>query len=297
MNTQQLALTIFWVMLSTTLGYSQNITPYGASWYGNDYLKNPALAGANEGASIAMGYRQNWISLTNKMNSQYLMGEMGFDNHMGAGIQLFREAYGALSTIQAKASYAYHLPVAENHRVHFGVTASAAKQQLDLGAIAGDPNDPLLAQVDERGWVFDAAVGLGYSYKGLAVQVAATNVLSFFDDKEFQPYFAVPELSGGISYGFQLDAGTVPMELRPQVFYRAIEHYGSTFDAGVDVSFNDRAFEIFGLYHSSKNMTVGAGVRFAERFRGLVAYRSSSSSARRFSAGNIEVGLAYQFYH
>ncbi|RYY52088.1 MAG: type IX secretion system membrane protein PorP/SprF, partial [Chitinophagaceae bacterium] len=89
---------------------SAQLNPAAAQYYVNQYIANPAFAGAARGTTFNGTYRALWTSIPGAPVSQNLTAEYGFEK-VGIGLSLFNEKSGLLGQTRVVATYAYHLPL------------------------------------------------------------------------------------------------------------------------------------------------------------------------------------------
>ncbi len=62
-------------------------------------------------------------------------------------------------------------------------------------------------------------------------------------------------------------------------------------DAGANITL--KMINLFGLYHTSKNITAGAGLKIADKLVVSAMYTSAGSAMRQYTDGSFEVGLNF----
>ncbi len=282
---------IFSVLLNKQTN-AQHLNPFGASFFQNQYLLNPAMSGLEDELKINAGYRKEWSSISNAPNNQYLTGDYKFRDKVGLGLKIINDNAGALRTTSAMATFSYHVPIMnEKSNMHFGISAGAVNRGIDNSKLNGDVDDPLLVNYNGKSTRFDADFGAAYTDERITVQAAMPNLVSYFNKDEKD---AVDRtfLFASASYKFIFNDGDDRINIEPKVGFRGIKGYDHIFDIGSNFSLKNNLFNAFAMYHSTKNITFGAGLGIKQQFRIFASYTSGTSALKGYSDGNFEIGLS-----
>lgn len=263
------------------------VSPFGAGYFQNQYLLNPALSGTQQHLKVNLGYRQESASLSDRISSQYLTGEYGWNEKMGIGLNITNDLAGVLRTTRVMATYTYHIALNETGRsLHLGISGGVINKQIDQDDLNGEPGDVLLA----RGSTLDADadVGIAYTDNKLTVQGAFPGIVTYFGKNNDgvinrQLYFAA------VAYKLAVNKEE-DVVLEPKVAYRGMDGSDDIIDAGMNIIFADK-LNLFGMYHTSENVTVGAGVFIKKQFTITAIYNTGSPAMKSFSGGNFEIGI------
>src|SRR5690349_13055024 len=153
------ALLITFVALSTSAAKAQ-LNPLSAQYFTNQYLINPAFAGAGQGLKLNGAYRKLWSNVPGSPLTQNLTADYGF-NKVGLGLTVNNESAGLQRQTRVVGSYAYHLPLNDNgQQLHFGVSLGFMSQRLENADIYGNPNDPTVGQYNDRKTYLDGDFGV-----------------------------------------------------------------------------------------------------------------------------------------
>lgn len=263
--------------------------PFAASYFQNQYLANPAMVGGDNKTKTGVGYRRQWAGVSNSPYSLYATGEYSKGDKLNVGLTVFNDKAGMLNTSMAMATYAYYLPVTDKGgRVHLGISAGATNRRIDLKNFNGDPGDVLLTEGND--FRFDGSVGVAYTDKQITVQAAFPNMVSYFS-KENDSIINRPAFFAAGSYKFSFNDGDITIE--PRVAFRGMKGFDNILDAGAHFSL--KQVNIFGLYHTTKNVTAGAGLRIAGQLLISAAYTSAGAVMKEYTDGNFEIGLKFEW--
>lgn len=265
------------------------LNPLGAQFYCNQYLGNPALAGITEGLDLGLNVRRQWSKLPGGPTTQAVTAEYGFER-VGVGFNAYNDKAGLLRRTRAMATYAYHLPIAESHQLHFGISMGIMDEGVDEKAVNGDEGDLAVARFNERPMYVDGDLGIAYSGNRWVMQVAVPNVRNYLASEE-QNTTVSPSFFAAASYRFPI-AGGLLTGAEPKIAYRDFNQRGSLWDVGIKLAFADDAVSVFSLYHSSKNISFGAGGVIKGKLHVYGIYNAQTASTMRNEVGgNFELSI------
>lgn len=270
------------------------VTVFGAGYFQNQYLFNPAMSGREAGkGTLGAGYRKSG-DVKDGPQSFYLTGDYAFDARMGAGVNISYDKAGLFNSTKAMATYSYHVQVGDETKLlHFGISAGGTHRRLNDKAIVGDRDDPSIYNFNDQFMRFEADFGMAYTDGKLTLQAAAPNLVATFknDPKDVvnrNRYMA------SASYKFRPGGEDQDWTVEPKVVYRGINGTKSIVDAGANIGYKEY-INLFGLYHSSKNVTAGLGVKLSGVAQLTALYSTQASAFRAYSGGDYEIGLLFNF--
>ena len=119
-HTTKLLLTL---LLSVFTGVvSAQINPFNAQLFQNQYLANPAKAGAEAGARLNLGYKNQWSSMPGSPRNSMVSYDTR-NNKVGLGVSVFNDKSGLINYTKVLGTYAYHLPLSgKNEFFHMGIS-------------------------------------------------------------------------------------------------------------------------------------------------------------------------------
>lgn len=265
------------------------VNNFQSVYYQNQYLSNPAMAGLDKGLILNFAYRQQLNGLPGSAKLQNLSGDYGVGNNVGIGLIINNEKTGLISRTRVMGSYAYHLPVSENSKLHFGLSLGLNNTYLDYSAIIGDSGDQEAELFNRRPLYVDGDLGIAYTVKNLTVQGAVPNLKTvFFKDNQNQDIITNTTIFyTAISYKILTDNN---LNFEPKLAYRGVRGFNHILDAGVNVDMPDYHLNFTGLYHTNKSITAAVGLDLSAV--GLfLAFSTNNSSLNQSSNNNVELGL------
>ncbi|WP_308199426.1 PorP/SprF family type IX secretion system membrane protein [Chitinophaga sedimenti] len=258
-------------------------------------MGNPAFAGVDSGLHLNGAYRRQYenapgVPVTMAFTADYYVGR-----RVGAGVNVQLDKAGLLSRSRVTLTYAYHLPlsITGEQQLHFGLSAGFRYDRLDTKSINADPNDPSMGLFNRRDNYFDGDFGIAYTDQHWTLQAALPNVAGYLKE-ENREIANSSTFYAAASYRFGMgDAATT---LEPKVAFRGVRHYKNIVDFGGNLTFLDNSLNVFGLYHTSKNFTAGAGFKVKETVNFQLAYTSQTSGLRNYPDANFTLGLTINLF-
>jgi type IX secretion system PorP/SprF family membrane protein len=270
---------------------SAQLLPFGSQYFFNQYLANPAFAGAEEGFTGNAVYRSQFSAPQGSPVTQALTAEYGFGNRVGAGLNIYNDKAGILKRTRAVATYAYHLPLnEEGSKMHFGLSVGITSERLNTEDIVGDMSDPSIARFNNASAKVDGDFGIAYTGNKFNIQAALPNMRQLFKKDETNAVNWTVFYTA-LSYKFELDENG-ETSLEPKAAYRGVRGYDNIFDAGANLAVLDEQLYFSAIYHTSKNATFGFGVNVKKyKIAVLANYTTNTASMSNYTNGAFNVGL------
>jgi len=268
------------------------LNSFGAGYFQNQYLFNPAMSGlVVKHGSIGAGFRKQG-DVDGAPVSMFLTGDYRFGGNMGVGVNVFYDKAGIQNTAKVMATYNYHVQVGtEEQLLHFGLSVGGVQARLDNTKIVGNPDDPALYNFNDRYMKFESDFGIAYTSPGLNVQAAFPNLVSYFS-KDTKNVANRATFFTAVSYKLDV-SGDKSVIIEPKAVFRGIQGNSNLIDAGANVSALHERINVFGLYHSSKSFSVGAGLKISDFVNLGISYTTAPSSLRPYSGGDMEAALKF----
>jgi type IX secretion system PorP/SprF family membrane protein len=261
------------------------LNPLASQYFQNQYLFNPAMAGINKGFNVNLAYSKQAFGVDGASNVQSASADYQM-NRVGLGVNVYNQFSGIFRQTKAMVTYAYHLPLSgNNQQLSFGLSAGVSNRHINIGNVFGDQSDQTLANYNTNGTSIEGDLGVAYTSNKLTIQGALPNLKSLFKDNgttvDREVFFTA------VSYKF-FDPANVSLE--PKVAYRQVKGYNNIVDAGANLAFQNNAFCLQGIYHSSKSATFGAGFNMAA-YSVLAYYTTNTSALNGYNNGDFEIAL------
>ncbi|MEM9984174.1 MAG: type IX secretion system membrane protein PorP/SprF [Bacteroidota bacterium] len=303
-------------LLISSLYHLQAQDPQYSQFFSNPVALNPAFTGTGAGHRVVMNYRAQWVNIPGFYNQSMVSYDqpMRFlGNTMGLGVSVGadRAGEGQLTKINPTLNYAYHIELARDHYLHFG---------LGVGFIQASIDPTLLRfpdQIDARqGFIFPTnepidtwnlnrirpdvnfgAVYLNeYAFVGASVH-HITQPDEVFTSVEGQDADAtrLPRkytVTAGLNIPIFDFSSRREMTISPVVLYKMQGQFRQI-DVGVYTNIEPM---VFGLWYRHQDAMVGLiGVRQGPFSFGYSFDYTISSLSQRISGGSHELSLTLEF--
>lgn len=269
------------------------INPLGATFYQNQYLGNPAMAGLSDGLHLNAGFNKQWSSIPSSPTNQFVT----LDNRakrVGVGLNMYTDKAGLLKRTRIVGSYAYHLPL-NSHRdeLHFGLSIGALSERLSTEDVVGNISDPSSMRFNERDAVLDGDFGIAYTTAKFTIQAAIPNIKNFLKKERYNTANWNSYLAA-ISYKIMTDSTRAAFMIEPKLSFRGVRGYDDVIDAGINFATASNKLYASLIYHSTESISFGMGLNYKE-FTLSGMFTSGTSALRGYNTGNFEIGFGYHF--
>lgn len=148
-------LIIAFLICSTQIFYSQEddgvvalALPVRNSLMFNQYIINPTFSFVRQqNRFINFTNKREWAQFNNAPET-YIFGYSGrFAENIGAGVGLFQQNYGVLTTFGGVANFAYNARLNTDSNLTFGLNVGAYKSGLNSGNVITNFPDPSLNNI------------------------------------------------------------------------------------------------------------------------------------------------------
>lgn len=257
----------------------------------NKVIVNPAEAGYNNLTDISLSFRKQWTGITGTPTTSWITGHTALNEKMGLGGVVIYDEMDFIKNIDAKLSYAYHLKLAKDFKLSFGLGIGIQQSTISTeSVIADDYTDEILANGNTSGVLFDAQFGTLISYKDFRLGVNAPQLL--------QPRLTVPTPSFETTYDLRSHLNVYlcydskineQIKAIPTVFYRR-SNASSQFDVFANFEFNKTL--ILGLgFREGVGVLANVGAKIKDKFQINYAYDFGKSGIGSNTGGSHEVML------
>ncbi|RBQ05538.1 PorP/SprF family type IX secretion system membrane protein [Pedobacter miscanthi] len=261
-------------------------SPLLNQYYNNTYLANPAMAGLAQGAAVDLAFRSQWNDVPGAPMIQNLTATYGWEK-VGIGLNMNLDKAGLQRQTRILASYAYHLPLNESAKLHFGLSAGFMNQRIDMQDLIGNPNDSQIGvyNTDHKTY-FDGDFGVGLTSKGFNADVAMVNLKNYFKRDNFK-LINTPVLYASAGYIFQLGDNI----FQPKVAYRSFTEITDIVDVGAQFGIANQQVLFTAMYHTSKAASFGVGLHYKKKYTINTSYTTQTGALSGYTAGSFEINL------
>lgn len=264
---------------------------------------NPGYAGGQDGATVSILARNQWIGFEGAPQTQLITFSMPLLNdRIGVGGSVLRQSIGVTSMYTAEGVYAYRLPLGRGV-LGLGLQASVRLLRVDYAALEGtqsiDLDDAVPASMQSK-YIPNFGFGAYYStdryYVGLSAPRLLQNNINLSEvqnlvNRERRHYFFMG--------GLLLPMGE-KVQFQPQLLLKYVNDAPFDGDVNLNFVFNDKYTT--GLSYrlgGSKSNNAGEAIsllmaaQITDNLLLGLAYDATLTELRNFSSGTVELALRY----
>lgn len=273
-------------LILSTMDLSAQINPMAAQYFQNPYMANPAMAGANQGIRLNLGYRNQWSNIQGSPKNLSLTGEYGSEK-VGVGINFYKDEAGLLSRSKLQATYAYRLQLNnEDAKLHFGISLGLQTNTLNLQNVVGSQNDQTAIRYNDQENIIDGDFGIAYTNQRIKIEAAFSNLKNQLkiEDNQISDYATYLT---AITYKAKLS----DWYLNPKLVYRGVKNFDDLLDLGFELRTPDDQLGFMSLYHTNKSMSFGLTYQKQKQWQLLLVYNTPVQALKSYATGTFEAGL------
>ncbi len=145
----------------------------------NRYAINPTFSFVREqNKYISIYNRREWVQFDDAPLT-YLAGYSGrFSENIGAGIGVFQQNYGVLSTFGGVLNFAYNARLTRDNNLTFGLNIGAYKSGINIGNVVTNFDDPSLQNVPEN-FLLTINPGINFGLERFDFGVSVNNLVVY----------------------------------------------------------------------------------------------------------------------
>jgi type IX secretion system PorP/SprF family membrane protein len=255
-------------LLLITVAVSAQQDPLFGQYINNLVLLNPAHTGYSRDLSGTLAYRKQWAGFDGSPQTTNATMQMAIaKNKAGVGLMVQGDKLGSNNTTEVQALYSFHLPVARDWFVSFGLQGGATNYQSDYGDLVIDPNDPKF--VPYSMWRPSFGGGLMIRNESFLFSFSCPDFLNADSGSEAMPL----DLNSRNTYALAAYSRQITPRLRikPYALVRHVPNNPLSYDAGLALRMDD-SYTV-GLYTRSFNtlgvnalLNIGDVLRFGYTF-------------------------------
>jgi type IX secretion system PorP/SprF family membrane protein len=260
----------------------------------NMNIINPAFAGSTDAKQISLGYRSQWVGVSDAPNTQAINFTTPLRRGLGLGISLVRDQVFVLQETDLTVDVSYKVQLSNTHDLFFGVKTGASTINIDLTNAGAHGSDPLFSQ--NQSFVnMQFGAGAYLKHENYYVSISSPNFLTGerYVKQGNAPRAAVDNLHMYYGAGYHFKVSEM-VTLSPAIMHRSTQGAPSSTDINATVNYNNiqagmnyrvnEMYSIFALFDIIENVRFGA------------AYDFTTSKINEVNKnGSMEVLIRYQF--
>ena len=258
----------------------------------NDYLLNPAVGGSLEYMPISTSFRSQWAGLDGAPQTQTLSAHKKIGERIGLGGYLINDVTGPISEKGMQLSFAYHLPMANEANLSFGLGGMFFLNSYDVNELKFEEGEDQITQtVEGNSFTPDANFGILYYKEKYKIGISIPQLLqnSVYKDDLNQKnttlgrnYFLHGE------YIFNLNNS---VDIIPSSLIKYAKGDPMQFDINVRGVYNKKYWLGFS-YRDQESVVALIGLEYSS-FRFGYSYDMTLTDINDYSSGSHEFFLSY----
>jgi type IX secretion system PorP/SprF family membrane protein len=260
-------------------------------------IVNPAFAGLDKETNVSVGFRKQWVGITNAPETQTLVFGTSVGKNLGIGVSAVNDKTFIEKQTNFGIDFSYKLKVAPELDMYLGLKAGGNFYEVNTSGLGtfNTVSDPALVSYSS----FKPNFGVGAVLRNekyffsLSVPRILNTVRSRNEDA--QNYVATnrPHLYVSGGYDYDLDNAS-EMILKPSFLMRFVDGAPASIDYNLGLSFF-KTFEVGAMYRSSDAIGGIAKINISKRLLFGYAYEATTRSDMANRLNTHEFLLKYKF--
>lgn len=256
----------------------------------NPIIVNPAETGYNNVTDVSFSFRKQWTGISGTPTTSWISGHTPLNDKMGIGGVVIYDEMSFIKNINARLNYAYHLKLAKDFKLSFGLGASVQQSSISTSGIIADQSDEVFLNGNTSGILFDAQFGTLITFKDFRLGINTPQLL--------QPRMTIPTSSFQTNYDLRSHLNVYvgydskindQIRATPMLFYRR-SSASSQIDVFANFEFNKTL--ILGLgYREGVGVLSNVGMKIKNKFQVNYAYDFGKAGFGSSTGGSHEVML------
>jgi len=261
----------------------------------NRYVANPTFSFVRE--------QSKYITVTNKRELvavedaplTYLFNYSGrIKENIGAGIGVYQQNYGVLTTFGGILNFAYNARIQEDSNFTFGINVGAYKSSLNTGKVVTNFDDPALDQIPSN-FLLTINPGLNYGTGFMDFGVSYNNIVTYnFNASALVAENPKQGLQGHMMYTGYFGGYGFFGESRFSALARSEFQKDATIISGVVMLTVPKGIWVQGGYNTMYGASGGIGLNITPQIAIEYNYEKPFAGLTNLGAAH-EITLAYRF--
>lgn len=285
---------IILIMIASSSAAQQ--LPHYSQYLLNDFAISPAVAGSKPYFDARTNIRNQWIGITDAPRTYILTVHGPIKNkNMGIGGMIYTDITGPTRRIGIQASYSYHIKVAENTKLSFGLSGGVLQWAIDGSKITlRDAGDDFINGYYQSVLVPDFAFGVHLYHPKYFISASAPQILQnridFFDhvveEGRLEDHYY---LAGG--YKFRVSEN---VEIEPSAVGKYVYPVNPQAEISVRMIYKED-FWFGGSFRTEDAIAGIIGINFQENLMFGYSYDYTISNLSKYNTGTHEIMLGIKF--
>ena len=263
----------------------------------NNNLYNPAVVGQNDYAQTSGIFRQQWTDIQNAPQTNLLTLDGPVTDRMGLGLLFIHDSENIISNTSLMGMYSYGLPIAENHKVSFGLAIGFVQNRIDFDKVQAAFDNSLLTNREDQ-IAAEASLGIRYQFKGLDLNAGAHELFAsqynYQNDDGTQniTYNLLRQYIASVGYGIQVYRDL--LEIKPKVLVRTAQGLPTQLEGNLLFTY-DKKLWLGVTYREDDNWAASLGTFVFDKISIGYSYEMNTGTFGDNSGASHEFLIGYRF--
>lgn len=261
----------------------------------NKYAINPTFSFVREqNKQITFTNKRQWLQFDNAPQTYVFSYSGRFRENTGAGIGLFQQDFGVISTFGALLNFAYNAKLSTNKNLTFGLNLGAYQTGINTGKVITNNPDPALNNTPSN-FLLAINPGINYGTAFIDVGVSVNNLVSynFTTSKRIEDNTEQGIQVHGMYTGYIISRGFFD-ESKFSMLLRSEFKEENTVLSGLAMLTVPKGIWAQAGYNSVFGVSAGLGLNITNQIAIEYNYETSLGTFSEFGASH-ELTLAYRF--
>ena len=272
--------------------------PLYSNYFFTPFIYNPAQSGTEGSTELTLLHRRQWVDVQGSPETSALAinGSLN-EQKVGWSVYGFRDVTDIISRMGIYGNYAYHIKLADNTSLSFGLGAGYINNAIDQSAIRSKDAEAIITVTTDNRGNFDLNTGANLSIADFKLGFAIPQLLNpsiEYTENTTQPvnYSLIRHYVVNASYDFRFKGKD--NILTPLVMIKAAKNVPIQFDAGAIFNLKDYGY-VGAMFRSDYAVTANIGLNLTDELTLGYAYDFSTNTFASSLGISHEFMLKYRF--
>lgn len=278
---------VFFLMFVAFLsGTGQDILSHN-HFFLNPYMYNPAFAGKENRANLALNHRQQWTGIEDAPVTSYISFDIPVESRVNLGTKLINEQRSIMNNTAVLLTLGYTAPFSQDnkHGLSFGISAGIMKQSIDKDGSYNYDDPAVIGLLDNRTHLL-GEFGVRYRFYDLNIGLALPTLFSPYYASDHVQFDPLQEVLFMADYNFVISEKRV--DFSPHFMYRLGNKHYTHFEVAGIFQFFD-TFWTGAAFRQNYGTAALIGLNLGKDIRLGYAYEFATSKISGVSNGSHEI--------
>ena len=272
--------------------------PLYSNYYLTPFIYNPSQSGTDGSSELTFLHRRQWTDIQGSPETSALAinGSLN-EEKVGWSVYAYRDVTDIVSRMGIYGNYAYHLKLADNTTLSFGLGAGYLNNAIDQSAIRSKDIESIITVTTDNRGNFDLNTGVSLKLADFSLGVAIPQILNpsiEYTQNTTEPinYSLIRHYVINAGYDFRFKGQE--NILTPLVMIKAAQNVPVQIDVGAIFNLKDYGY-LGAMYRSDYAVTANVGLNLTDALTLGYAYDFSTNTFASNLGTSHEFMLRYSF--